>query len=714
MKLNRTLLTCGIATALLQMPAPSAAQTSGANGNRQNPLLVRSSLPFGAPDFSKIHDTDYQEAIEAAINDQRENIRKIVDNKKKPTFQNTILAYEESGVLLDRVTSVFFGLTSAHKTPQIADTEKKVTPLLTNLDNEISFNKKLFERIKYVYDHDYNKLKGEDKRLTEVVYKSFVRSGAMLSDEKMERMKQINSRLSELQQQWGNLLPEATNNAVVWVSSKEELAGLSDADIAQCKKDAESRGGKAPYCIVIINTTQQPILANLANRELRRKVYEASIHRADGTNPHYNTFPIVCETAKLRAEKGKLMGYDTYADYSLEKTMAKTSANVYSFLKQLIKEYAPKADAETQAIEAYAQRTEGKDFKLQPYDRLFYSAKMKKEQLNITDDEVKPYFNIDSVQVNGVFYAAHRVYGLNFKERKDIPTYHPDVKVFEVTDKDGKPLALFYSDFFRRPTKRGGAWMSSFAKQSGLRRQLPIIYNVCNFAKAPEGQPSLITWDEATTMFHEFGHALHGILSACKYNTLSGTAVARDFVEMPSQFNESFASIPEIFDHYALHAATGQPMPQELKERMLKSISFQPAYALGENLAATCLDLAWHSIAADEVPSAYMAGAFEKEELHNIGLLNTQIPPRYSTSYFNHVWGGGYAAGYYSYLWTEVLAVNIADYFARHGALKPEVGADFRKKILSRGNTKDQMEMFTDFTGMKSPDASGFLKARGL
>lgn len=711
MNINRTILTLGLASALLQMPAPVFAQGSGTS---TNPLLQKSSLPFGAPDFSRIQESDYLPAIEAAIKVQRANIQKIVDNKKKPTFANTILAYEESGVLLDRVSSVFFGLTSAHKTPAIADTEKKVMPLLTALDNEISFNQPLFARIKYVYDNEYAKLKGEDKRLTEEIYKGFVRSGALLSANDMNRMKQINSRISELQQQWGNILPEATNNAVVWVDSKEQLAGLSDADIAQCKKDAESRGSKAPYCVVIINTTQQPILASLQNRELRRKVYMASIHRADATNPKFNTFPIVTEIAKLRAEKAKIMGYNTYADYSLEKTMAKTTKNVDAFLQQLIKEYAPKADAETRSIEAYAQKTEGPDFKLQPYDRFYYSAKMKKELLNISDDEIKPYFNIDSVQVNGVFYAANRVYGLTFKQRKDIPTYHPDMKVFEVLDRNGKPIALFYSDFFRRPTKRGGAWMSAFAKQSRQRGQLPIIYNVCNNAKAPEGQPSLITWDEVCTMFHEFGHALHGILSNCQYNTLSGTAVARDFVEMPSQFNESFASIPEVFDHFARHTSTGQPMPADLKERMLKSINFQTAYALGENLASTCLDLAWHKITADEVPSPYMAGAFEKEQLNNVGLLNMQIPPRYSTSYFNHVWGGGYAAGYYSYLWTEVLAVNIADYFQQHGALDPAVGQAFRDKILSRGNTKDQMEMFTDFTGMKTPDASGLLKARGL
>ena len=709
---NNFIIAIGLAAAFLHMPAPVSAQSSGAS--RQNPLLHKSSLPFGAPDFSRIQEADYLPAIEAGIKEQRENISKIVNNKKKPTFQNTILAYENSGNLLDRVSSVFFGLTSAHKTPVIAETEKKVMQQLTDLDNEISFNQQLFERIKYVYDNEYKKLKGEDQRLTEKIYKGFVRSGALLSTEKMERMRQINSRISELQQQWGNLLPAATNNAVVWVDSKEELAGLSEADIAQCKKDAEMRGNKKPYCIVIINTTQQPILASLQNRELRKKVFMASIHRADGTNPEFNTFPIVTELAKLRAEKANIMGYSCYAEYSLENTMAKTPTNVDNFLKQLISEYTPKADAETQAIEQYARKTEGNDFKLQPYDRFYYSAKIKKEMLNISDDEIKPYFNVDSVQKNGVFYAANRVYGLTFKERKDIPTYHPDMKVFEVIDKNGKPIALFYSDFFRRPTKRGGAWMSAFAKQSRQRHQLPIIYNVCNNAKAPEGQPSLITWDEVCTMFHEFGHALHGILSDCQYNTLSGTAVARDFVEMPSQFNESFASIPEIFDHFARHTETGEPMPAELKKRMLESINFQTAYALGENLASTCLDLAWHKIGVDEIPSPYMAGAFEKEQLHNIGLLNMQIPPRYSTTYFNHVWGGGYAAGYYSYLWTEVLAVNVAEFFEKHGALDPAIGQAFRDKILSRGNTMDQMQMFTDFTGMKSPDASGLLKARGL
>ena len=708
MNFTKMLVTVGLASSLMQLTA-----CKGSGDNNTNPLLQESELPFGAPDFSKIQSSDYLPAIEQAIAMQREAIDSIVQNQDTPTFQNTILALEESGVVLQRVTDIFFALTSADKTPEIAETEKKVTPMLTDLENDLVFNKALFQRIKHVYDNEYESLQGEDQKLLEETYKHFVRCGALLPDDKMARMKEINLRISDLQQQWGDMLPEATNNAAVWVDSKEELAGLSDADIAQCAQDAQSRGGKAPYCIVIVNTTQQPLLASLDNRDLRRRVYEASIHRADGTG-QYNTFGLVAEIAKLRAEQGELMDYPNYASYSLEKTMAQTPDNVYNFLRQLISAYKPKADAETKAIEAYARQTMGADFELQPYDRFYYSAKMKKEMLNISDEEVKPYFNVDSVQQNGVFYAANRAYGLTFKERKDIPTYHPDMKVFEVIDKDGKTLALFYSDFFRRPTKRGGAWMSSFVKQSKYRRQIPLIFNVCNNAKAPDGQPSLLTWDEVTTMFHEFGHALHGILSDCQYNSLSGTAVARDFVEMPSQFNESFAAIPEIFDHYAKHSVTGEPMPAELKERMLQSINFHSAYALGENLAATSADMAWHCLSSSEVPNAEQAAAFEEEALKKIGLLDAQIPPRYHTSYFNHVWGGGYAAGYYSYLWTEVLAVNVADCFAARGALDPAVGQDFRDKVLSRGNTRNLMDIFADFTGTRQPDAAALLKARGL
>ncbi len=708
----KKIMTLGITAAVLTSAAGLVTSCND-NGTGNNALLQESTLPFGAPDFSKIKAADYLPAFEAAIKQKREEIAKIVENKDSATFENTIVAFDEAGKQLERVSRIFFALVEADKTPEIGETEKKVMPMLTELENEISFNKPLFERIKQVYDREYNNLQGEDKKLTEEIYKDFVLNGALLNEQDSKRMKEINMKIADLQQQWGDVVPQATNDAVVWVEKKEDLAGLSEADLAQCAKDAESLGKKAPYAIVIVNTTQQPLLASLDNRELRKKVFEASVHRADGTGKH-NSYPIVVQIAKLRAEQAELMGYKNYASYSLEKTMAKTPENVYAFLKNLISQYTPKADAETKAIEEYARKSMGPDFKLEPYDRFYYSAKMKKEMLNISDDEVKPYFNIDSVLINGVFFAANKVYGLTFKERTDIPTYHPDMRVFEVFDKDGKQKALFYCDYFRRPTKRGGAWMDAFAEQCGLRGQMPIIYNVCNNAKAPEGQPSLLTWDEVTTMFHEFGHALHGILSNCKYNKLSGTSVARDFVEMPSQFNESFASIPEVFDNYARHYKTGEPMPAELKERMLKSITFQTAYALGENLAATCVDLAWHMLGSNEIPTADKAAQFEADALRNVGLLNEQIPPRYSTSYFNHVWGGGYAAGYYSYLWTEVLAVNIADVFAKKGALKAETGQEFSDKVLSRGNTDDLMKMFTDFTGMQQPDASSLLRARGL
>ena len=678
-----------------------------------NSLMKQSTLPFNAPDFSRIKENDYLPAIRAAIAEQRAEIKKITDNKQKPTFVNTILAYERSGKNLERISNIYYALVSADKTPAIEKAQGEIVPLMTDFENEIKFNQKFFQRVKYVYDHEYTKLTGEDKKLLEVVYKSFTHAGALLPKEKMARMQEINKELAKLQQEFGDMLPKAGNEATVWVNDVKELSGLSEAGIAQCKKDAESRGGKAPYCIVITNTTQQPILASLDNRQLRESVYNASIHRTDGTGA-YNTFPIIVKIARLRAEKAQLMGKKNYASYSLENTMAKNTDNVYAFLRQLIAAYKPKAEAQTKSIEEYARKTEGNDFHLQPYDRFYYSAKMKKDQYSFSDDEVKPYFNLDSVLVNGIFYAAHRVYGLNFRERKDIPTYNKDMKVFDVLDADGKQLALFYCDYFRRPTKRGGAWMSAFLKQSLDRNQKPLIYNVCNFAKAPEGQPTLLTWDETQTMFHEFGHALHGMLSHCKYNTLSGTAVSRDFVEMPSQFNESFASIPEVFNHYARHYKTNEPMPDALREKMLGSLNFLSAYALGENLAATCLDMAWHCLSSSEVPTAEQASAFEKKVLSEIGLLDSQIPPRYSTSYFNHIWGGGYAAGYYSYLWSEVLAVNIADYFETHGALTRKVGNDFRQKILSRGNTRDLMEIFSDFTGLKAPDTKGLLKARGM
>lgn len=696
--------------ALLTASCGSKKTDTGLEGN---PFLTPSTLEFGAPNFQEIKSEHYLPAIKEGIRLEREEIEQIISSEEAPTFENTILALEKAGSVLRRASSIFFAIAGADKTAEIRDIEAEAMPILTDWSNEKSLNEDLFKRIKAVYDNEKDTLEGEDLKLLTEVYNSFVREGAELDAEKKEELKKINSRLADLQQEFGNKVTDATVAAGIWVDTEEELEGLTQGQINQCKKDAESAGAKAPYYIVITNTTQQSILASLENRALRERIYNASIHRTDETSSN-NTYGIIVEIAKLRAQKAALLGYPNYATYSVSNAMAKDPENIYAFLRGLIAEYLPKSAKETAEIEAYARQTQGSDFELQPYDRFFYSAKMKAEQFNITDEQVRPYFNMDSVLIKGVFYAAEKVYGLTFTERHDLPVYHPDVKVYNVHDTDGHIMALFYVDMFRRPTKQGGAWMGAFQKQSYFLDAMPIIYNVCNIAKPADGEPCLINWDETTTMFHEFGHALHGIVSACKYNTLSGTAVARDFVELPSQFYEYWASQPEIFDNYAKHYETNEPMPTELKENMLKSVNFHAAYALGENLASTSSDLGWHMLSADQVPSAEDAPLFQENLLRELNLLNPQIPPRYNPTYFRHVWGGGYAAGYYSYLWSEVLAVNVGDVFTRGGGVNRELGQAYRDKIISRGNTLPLEQMFTDFTGLAQPDAKPLLKARGL
>lgn len=699
-----------ICMALIATACGSKKTDAGLEGN---PFLTAGSLEFGAPDFSQIRTTHYLPAMKEGIRLEKEEINAIVSNTEAPTFENTILALEKAGEVLRRTSNVFFAVAGADKTSEIRAIEEEIIPLITEWSNEKSLNEELFKRVKAVYDNERASLTGEDLKLLDEVYNNFVREGAELDAERKAELKAINAKLAELQQKFGNTVTDATVAAGVWVDSEEELAGLSQSQINQCKQDAESAGGKAPYYIVITNTTQQPVLASLENRALREKVYQASIHRTDETSDN-NTYGIIVELAKLRAQKAALLGYPNYAAYSISNAMAKKPENVYGFLNRLIDEYLPKAQKETAEIEAYARKTQGSDFNLQPYDRFFYSSKMKQEMFNISDDQVRPYFNMDTVLIKGVFYAAERVYGLSFSERTDIPVYHPDVKVYNVHDKDGHIMALFYVDMFRRPTKQGGAWMGAFQKQSHYFGATPIIYNVCNVAKPAEGQPCLINWDETTTMFHEFGHALHGIVSDCKYNTLSGTSVARDFVELPSQFYEYWASQPEIFDNYVKHYETNEPMPKELKENMLKFVNFHAAYALGENLASTSSDLGWHMLTADQVPAADAAPEFQENLLKEMRLLNPQIPPRYNPTYFRHVWGGGYAAGYYSYLWSEVLAVNVGEVFTKGGGVNAELGQAYRDKIISKGNTLPLEQIFTDFTGLEQPDAKGFLKSRGL
>lgn len=709
-----------IKTMLLSSLAMVAMLSSSCTGEKKdsmegNPFKEPSTLAFHAPNFSEIKNEHYKPAFEAGINQQREEIKAIVENTEAPTFANTILPYEDSGKLLTRVSNVFFAVSGADGTEEIKAIESEVIPMLTAWRDEITFNQPLFDRIKKVYDNEYETLEGEDKKLLSEIYEGFVRAGANLPEDKKSELEKVNARLAVLEQDFIKMNIDARNNAIVPIETEEELAGLSESEIAQCKADAEAHSNvSTPYAIVITNTTQQPILEKLDNRATREKVYNASYHRSDNTG-NQNTYPIIAELAQLRQKKGELLGAANYAEYALKNTMAKTPQTVINFLSKLTEEYLPVAKRETAEIEAYAQKTMGSDFKLQPYDRFYYSAKMKEEKYHFNSDDVKAYFEVDSVLKNGVFYAAERVYGLKFQERFDLPGYHDEVRVFDVLDANsGEQIALFYTDLFRRPTKGGGAWMSEFAVQSHRNNQLPIIYNVCNFTKAPEGQHSLLSWDEVTTLFHEFGHALHGMLSNVNYATLSGTAVLRDFVELPSQFNEYFASVPEIFSHYARHYETGETMPEELKNKMLESVHFHQAYALGENLAASSGDVDFHMLPSQDAINADNVEEYENNALAKYNLLDPQIPPRYRTSYFNHVWGGGYSCGYYSYLWAEVLAVNVSEYFTAHGALNPEVGKAFREKILAKGNTEDLNKIFTDFTGLQEPNVASLLPARGV
>lgn len=680
-----------------------------------NPFLEESTLPFGAPDFANISDEDFIPAFKEGIRLQREEIKQITDNKEAPTFQNTIIPLEKSGAMLGRVSSVFYKLVSADGTDARREIETEASKMLTDWDNEMNLNQALFDRVKAVYDNELDQLQGEDRVLLEYTYRGFEKNGAALPEENREEYKEISSRLSELTTQFERTIVEALAAQTVWTDDVEELDGLSEAQLAQCRHDAEARGGKAEYALVLTNTTQQPIMASLNNRAMREKVYNASIHRADGEGVSgANTWPLISEIAQLRARKARLLGFPDYASYSVHYQMAETEQAVDDFLRQLKESFVPKAEKEMASIEAFARRTEGSEFDLMPWDVVYYSAKMKEDKFHFSDAEVLPYFEVDSVLKNGVFYAANRVYGLSFEERFDLPVYADDVHVYTVKDKDGSEIGLFYTDYFHRDTKAPGAWMDEFTTQSRFEGKKPVIYNCCNFPKAPEGQPNLISWDNVTTMFHEFGHSLHGFLSDNYYSTISGTNTPRDFVELPSQFNEYFATVPEIFENYARHYETGEPMPKALKDKMLNSVTYLAAYALGENLVASTMDFEWHKLTPDQIPAAADAAAWDKSRRQELGLDWQAIPPRYFQTYFSHVWGGGYAAGYYSYLWTEVLAVNVAQRFDREGSLNPEVGQDFRDKILSKGRTVDLNGAFSAFTGMEHSDASALLPARGI
>ncbi|MDO4789837.1 MAG: M3 family metallopeptidase [Porphyromonas sp.] len=691
----------------------TACEKKQSESVKDNPLVLGSTLEHGAPEFDKIYNKHYMPAFKAGMEMQREEIESIISNSEAPSFENTILAYERSGAVLRRTSNVFFALAGANTSDSILAIEKEVTPLLAEHENFISLNDKLFDRIRVVYENEYESLEGEDKKLLKEIYDGFVRNGAALDATKKAELEKINTRLASLQQEFESKVTKGTNAAGVWVATAEELSGLSDAQLKQAEADAQAAGGKEKYFLVVSNTTQQPLLASLDNRDVRKKLFEASVNRA---NPggEFDTEPLVLEIVRLRAKKAELLGFPTFAHWSLQDAMAKDPQNVYTFFQDLIIPYIPKIDAETAEIEAYARQSEGAEFNLEPYDRFYFSAKMKKEKFDFNEAEVMQYFELNNVLKNGVFYAATEVFGITFEERTDLPVYHPDVKVYNVKDADGSLLAIFYTDFFRRDSKRGGAWMDAFAKQSSYFGQLPIIYNVCNYAKPAEGQPALISIDDVETMFHEFGHAIHGMLSNCKYNTLSGTAVSRDFVEYPSQFYEYFISVDAVFDNFAKHYATGEPMPAELKKKVREADNFHSAYSLGESMNSVLVDMGWHIMTPERAEKITSVKEQEDLMLANLKLYNKQVPPRYHSSYFRHVFGGGYAAGYYSYLWSEVLAVNTGDLFGANGGLNRELGQKYRDLILSVGNTKDLEKQFTELTGLEAPDSKALLRAKGL
>ena len=685
----------------------TACQTSS---TKENPLLTESTLDYQAPDFSKIRPAHFIPAIEEGIRIQLAEIDSITSNTAAPTFENTVLAYEKSGRLLARATSILSGLVGADGTEELQKIDEETTPMLSAHHDALLLNEKLFARIKAVYDQR-SSLQGEDLRLTEVLYDQFVHEGALLSAADKEALKKINSEIAVLQTKFTNQVNAGTKEAAVLVDKVEELDGLSEEAITRAAEAAAAAGHKGKYLLEQTNTSRPGYLVDLNNRDVRRRVLEASLSRCssgDSTNTH----PTITRIAALRAEKAKLLGLPNFASWALSDQMAGRPEAVERLISQLAPACRAKVAADVAELEAFAQQTEGKDFKLAAWDLDYYAERLKKAKYDLNEVDLKPYLVLDSVLKNGVFYAANQLYGLTFKPRPDIPVYADGVQVYEVFDQDNTPMALFYTDYFRRPTKTGGAWMSNFVQQSTLFGTKPVIYNVCNFEAPAKGAPAFLTSSDVETLFHEFGHALHGLFASQKYETLSGTNTPRDFVEMPSQFNEHWMTDSVVLRHYARHYKTGEPMPQALIDKMKAAATYGQSYALVENLAAVTIDMAWGMLPAGQTVSD--VDAFEREVLARAGLDFALVPPRYRSAYYLHVFAGGYASGYYSYLWTEVLDHNIYEWFAAHGGLTRENGQRFREMVLSRGNTAPVGTFFTNFTGLTEPDMSSLLRFRGL
>jgi peptidyl-dipeptidase Dcp len=686
---------------------PAAGQNAGTSGN---PLLTPSALPFGAPRFDRIHDSDFKPALEEGMRQNLAEVNEIANQTAAPTFDNTIVALERSGQLLSRVQRVFSGLTQSNTDDTLQSVRREEAPRLAAHGDAISLNPKLFARIKTLYDHRTGMgLDAEQQYLIARYYITFVRAGANLSDADKVRLRAFNQEESRLRNAFSNKLLAATKAGALVVDNSAELAGLDAADVASAAQAAKGRGLDGKWVIPLQNTTQQPAQASLTNRAVRERLFTASTLRAEHGDSN-DTRATISRLAQLRAEKAKLLGYPTYAAYVLDNQMAKTPEAALKLLTDLVPAATGKARGEAADMQALIDRQHG-GFKLAPWDWQYYAEQVRKASYDLDETQTRPYFELNRVLKDGVFFAANKLYGITFTERKDIPVYQPDVRVFEVRDFNGKPLALFYYDPFKRDNKAGGAWTSAFVGQSGLLGTRPVVYNVENFTKPAPGQPALLTFGDVTTMFHEFGHALHAMFSNVEYPTLSGTSVPRDFVEMPSQFNEHWALEPTVFANYAKHYQTGAPMPKALVQKILRARTFNQGFATTEYLSASLLDLAWHTL-PPEAPKQDV-DTFEAQSLRRFHVDMPEVPPRYHSTYFSHIWDGGYSAGYYAYLWSEVLDDDAYAWFTEHGGMTRANGQRFRDMILSRGHTEDVGVMYRAFRG-RDPQIGPLLEQRGL
>jgi peptidyl-dipeptidase Dcp len=682
-------------------PARAAADVA-------NPFLTESTLPFHAPPFDKIKDGDYQPAIEEGMKDQLAEIEKIANDPSSPTFANTLEAMERSGALLTRVTKVFFNLTTANTSDALQKIKSEEAPKLAAHADAIFLNAKLFARVKAIYDkRDALKLDPESRFLIERYYKTFVRSGALLSEADKETLRGLNQEEAKLTTKFEDDVLAETNNGALVIDNKADLDGLPENEIAAAAELAKEKKLDGKWVIALRNTTQQPALTYLKNRAVRERLFKASMNRGNHGGEN-DTKAIVTRLAQLRAQRAKLLGYPDHATFSLDDQMAKTPQAAEKLLTGIV----PAATAQARNDAARMQKlidAEKGGFTLGPQDWQYYAEKVRKAEYDLDDSQIKPYFELERVLHDGVFFAANKLYGITFKERKDLPVYNPDVRVFEVFDTDGKSLALFYADYFQRSNKDGGAWQDSFVDQSSLLNTKPVVINVCNFTKPSAGQPALLSFDDVTTMFHEFGHALHAMFSNIRYPMLGG--VSRDFVEFPSQFNEHWAMEPAVFANYAKHYQTGKPMPAELVNKIKRSRTFNQGYAVTEYVAAALLDMAWHSLPPNAAEQD--ANKFETEALKRFQIDMPQVPPRYHTTYFSHIWDGGYSAGYYAYLWSEVLDDDAFYWFKEHGGLTRANGQRFRELVLSKGGTQDVGTTFRNFRG-RDPIVEPLLEERGL